>query len=402
MPTLRHCYTILISVFCLSSAIAQQGVDQVTFGNGLLNYTAQDKSFSVKFAPRFQTRYYASIFAKDDYSTVDQSFLIRRARFKFDGWAYNPNVIYKLEFGLSNHDLSGGSAYTRNADRLILDAIIRWKFAPGFELWAGQTKLPGNIERVVSSANLQLIDRSLLNGAFTLDRDMGIQIRHKSTWGSTWVTREILAISQGEGRNIATGNEGGLEYTGRLEVLPFGEFAKKGDYVMAAIHREATPKLMLSYTYDYNQKAVKTRGTMGSYMNLNNGGLFQTDIHTQFVDMMLKYKGFSLMGEWAKRTSPNPEAANEDGSLTGAVVEVGSGWNVSAGQFISPKVEVAARATQVNYEAVTSVKNKTEFTLGLNKYVSGHNLKIQSDLGYLLSNGSPSSWTFRTGFELHF
>jgi len=399
---LRYSYTILISFFTLSFAFAQQGVDQVSFGNGLLNYTAQDKSFSVKFAPRFQTRYYASTFAKDNYNSIAQTFLIRRARFKFDGWAYNPNVIYKLEFGLSNHDLSGGSAYTRNTDRLILDAIIRWKFAPGFELWAGQTKLPGNIERVVSSANLQLIDRSLLNGAFTLDRDMGIQLRHKSTWGSTWVTREILAISQGEGRNVATGNEGGLEYTGRLEVLPFGEFAKKGDYVMSAIHREVSPKLMLSYTYDYNQSAVKTRGTMGSYMNLDNGDLFQTDIHTQFVDFMFKFKGFSLMGEWAMRTSPNPQATNEDGSLTGAVVEVGNGWNVSAGQFVSPKVEIAARATHVNYEAITSLKNKTEMTLGLNKFVSGHNLKIQSDLGYLLSNGSPSSWTFRTGFELHF
>ena len=45
-------------------------------------------------------------------------------------------------------------------------------------------KLPGNVERVVSSANLQLIDRSLLNSRFNIDRDLGIQLRHKTKLGS--------------------------------------------------------------------------------------------------------------------------------------------------------------------------------------------------------------------------
>ena len=38
-----------------------------------------------------------------------------------------------------------------------------WHFAKNWELWAGQTKLPGNVERVISSGDLQLVDRSLLN-----------------------------------------------------------------------------------------------------------------------------------------------------------------------------------------------------------------------------------------------
>ena len=400
-PMLRRYYLSFMFLALGFATFAQQGADQ-SFGKGLLNYTAADNSFSVKFAPRFQTRYYATSYAKDNYSSLDQSFLIRRARFKFDGWAYSPNIIYKLEFGLSNNDLSGGSSYTKNTDRLILDALIRWKFAPGFELWAGQTKLPGNIERVVSSANLQFIDRSIFNSAFTLDRDMGLQLRHTSKWAGAWMTREILAVSQGEGRNIATGNEGGLEYTARVEVLPFGDFAKKGDYVMSAIHRETTPKLMLSYTYDFNDRAVKTGGTMGSYMVLASGDLFESSITTHFVDAMFKYQGFSFMGEWGMRTADEIFATNGDGSLTGAVIGVGSGWNVCAGQFVAPKVEVAARASSVTFDPITALKNKTEITLGLNKFVSGHNLKVQSDLGYLWSNGSPSSVSFRAGFELHF
>ncbi len=400
-PMLRSYYFFFLCVVLSQASNAQQGAGQ-SFGNGLLNYTAADKSFSVKFAPRFQTRYYAAAFAKDHYGTIDQTFLIRRARFKFDGWAYSPSIIYKLEYGLSNDDLSGGSEFTKNTDRLILDAIIRWKFAPGFELWAGQTKLPGNIERVVSSANLQFIDRSILNSFFNIDRDQGMQLRHRTSWGNSFVTRGIFAISQGEGRNVATGNQGGLEYTARIELLPFGEFADKGDYVMSAIHREETPKLMLSYTYDLNHRAVKTRGNMGSYMYLSDGALYESTIETHFIDAMFKFGGFSFMGEWALRSSNNPFATNKDGSLTGDVIGIGSAWNACAGQFISPKLEVAARASSVTFDPITALKNKTEVTLGLNKFISGHNLKVQSDLGYLWSNGSPNSVSFRTGFELHF
>ena len=102
-----------------------------------------------------------------------------------------------------------------------------WNFAENWELWAGQTKLPGNVERVVSSANLQLIDRSLLNSRFNIDRDLGVQLRHKSNLGGDFLMREKLAVSQGEGRNVTEGNEGGLQYTARLEFLPFGNLNLK-------------------------------------------------------------------------------------------------------------------------------------------------------------------------------
>ena len=85
---------------------------------------------------------------------------------------------YKLELGLSNKDIGGISEFTNNAPRYILDAVIKWNFHENLVLWIGQTKLPGNRGRVISSANLQLVDRSLLNKRFNIDRDMGVQLRH--------------------------------------------------------------------------------------------------------------------------------------------------------------------------------------------------------------------------------
>jgi phosphate-selective porin OprO/OprP len=399
----RTSIAFAIIILCSFKMSAQQGVNEISFGKGLLNYVAADSSFSVKFAPRFQVRYYGtSDFSDDGLAPVDHDFLVRRSRFKFDGWVVHPSIGYKMEFGLSNNDMSGANAFTKNSPRYILDAVIKWKFAPGFELWAGQTKLPGNVERVISSANLQLVDRSLLNSKFNIDRDLGIQLRHTTKLGGQFISKEKFAISQGEGRNIATGNEGGLQYTGRVELFPLGSFTKKGEYMGSSTVREEKLKIMAAYTYDFNRDASKTRSNMGDYMFLTDGSLYQTNITTQFIDLVLKYEGFSLMAEYADRSATNPIAVELDGTETGDIVTVGSAINMAVGYFISEKTEVAGRYTALNYADVTGTSPVTMYTLGLNKFVVGHKLKVQSDISYSTKNGESDAIIFRTGFELHF
>jgi hypothetical protein len=277
-----------------------------------------------------------------------------------------------------------------------------WSFAKNWELWAGQTKLPGNVERVVSSANLQLIDRSLLNSKFTIDRDLGIQLRHKSKWSENFITREKFAISQGEGRNVTSGNQGGLQYTARFEVLPFGEFAKKGDYSQADLEREKTPKLMLTYTVNHNDDAVKTRSGKGSYMELSDGSLYQTDINTTYVDAMFKYNGISAMAEYAKRISDDPIAVNANGSQTGDIVLDGEAFNAQMGYLFKSNVELVGRYTKVNYAEVTSKEHLKQYTLGISKYIVGHKLKVQADIVKTLVGGENDNFEFRSGLELHF
>ena len=399
----RTSIAFAIIILCSFKMSAQQGVNEISFGKGLLNYVAADSSFSVKFAPRFQVRYYGtSDFSDDGLAPVDHDFLVRRSRFKFDGWVVHPSIGYKMEFGLSNNDMSGANAFTKNSPRYILDAVIKWKFAPGFELWAGQTKLPGNVERVISSANLQLVDRSLLNSKFNIDRDLGIQLRHTTKLGGQFISKEKFAISQGEGRNIATGNEGGLQYTGRVELFPLGGFTKKGEYMGSSTVREEKLKIMAAYTYDFNADASKTRSNMGDYMFLMDGSLHQTNITTQFIDLVMKYEGFSLMAEYADRSATNPIAVELDGTETGDIVTVGSAINMAVGYFISEKTEVAGRYTALNYADVTGTSPVTMYTLGLNKFVVGHKLKVQSDISYSTKNGESDAIIFRTGFELHF
>ena len=396
--------TIVAVLLLAITSLNAQEISDTSFGKGLINFVAKDSSFSVKFAPRFQVRSMSSWDHNgNQYGSPDHNFIVRRARLKFDGFAYSPKLKYKLELGLSNRDISGANDFNRNTPRYILDAVIMWNFSGNWELWAGQTKLPGNVERVVSSANLQLVDRSLLNSRFNIDRDLGVQLRHKTNLGGDFLMREKFAVSQGEGRNVTEGNEGGLQYTARLEFLPFGTFKSKGDYSQSDLKREAKPKLMLGFTYNYNQDAVRERGFAGDYMIRTDGSIYETNQTTIFADAMFKYNGFSFMGEYAKRTADDEIATELDGlTPTGDLVLTGNALNLQAGYLFKSNYEIAARFTTLEYENVTGALPTEQYTLGVNKFVVGHKLKVQSDISYTTLDGNDDNITFRLGFDIHF
>ena len=393
---------IAILFLAIYSLNAQQ-TNAPKFGKGLFNLVGKDSSFTMKIATRMQFLGTASWENEDgSYINPEQNFLVRRARLKFDGFAFTPKLKYKLELGLSNRDISGASEFNRNTPRYILDAVVMWNFYENFVLWAGQTKLPGNIERVISSGNLQQVDRSLLNSRFNIDRDIGIQLRHHFNLSDDFLVREKLAISQGEGRNITEGNLGGHQYTARLELLPFGKFKSKGDYSGSDLKREENPKLMLAATYDINKNAVKNRSNQGSYM-VNDIGFYETDIKTIFIDAMFKYKGFSLMAEYANRDADDPFAKNSDGTLTGDEVQVGNGLNLQAGYLLNNDWEISGRYTNIDLDQNITGKNpESQYTFGVSKYIVGHKLKVQSDISYLSVDGSNDGLMYRLQFDIHF
>jgi len=395
--------TTAISMFIFASLSTNaQNTNAPKFGKGLFNLIGKDSTWSMKVGLRFQTLATSKWDAQNGLSNPASSMMIRRSRLKFDGFAYSPKLKYKVELGLSNRDQSGASQYTSNAPRQILDAVLKWNFSGNFVLWFGQTKLPGNRERVISSANLQQVDRSLLNSRFTIDRDMGVQLRHHFNLTDTFLVKEIFSMAQGEGRNITKGNLGGHQYTTRLELFPFGDFASKGDYKGSDLKFEQKPKLSLGFAYDFNNNASKTRSNQGSYMT-NDVGYFSTNISTLFMDAMFKYKGFSLMAEYADRKADDVFAKNADGSLTGDVVQVGNGLNLQSGYLLSKTVEVSARYTNISLDkAITGKGAENQYTLGLSKYISGHSLKVQTDLSYTDIGFKTNQLLYRIQVDIHF
>lgn len=340
-------------------------------------------SFKFKYGGRIQTRFDLSK-SQEPGSELENDLYFRRVRFKSDGHFFNPKFGYKLEV-----DIIGAQ---------ILDAYLKWNFYKNFEIWAGQTKLRGNRERVISSQNLQFVDRSLLNSKFTLDRDIGFWLMHHFNAGQG-VWRQAVSVSRGEGLSIWQENpspiERGLDYTARLEYLPFGNFTNKGDYKGSDLEREPTPKLSLGLTYDYNKNAVKARGQKGS---VTDG---EANIRSWIGDLMFKYRGFSVMSEYADRVIPNYVESTT--TLDSDYINdfyTGTAFNMQSGYVFKSNYEIAARYTQVRPDVNTPYNDQTQYTVALSKYIVGHSIKVQTDFSWLQEDNKPLTHIYRLQFEL--
>ena len=401
-------FTLLLSS---SALLSQQKVDS-KFGKGVY-VIASDSSFSMKFNARVQSLMMFQ--APADNITMDgmtSNWLVRRSRLKFSGFAYSTNLKYKIELGLSNRDHGGESIHTNNTSNLILDAFVRWNFYKNMELWVGQTKLPGNRERVISSQKLQFVDRSLVNSRFNIDRDMGIQFRNKISFGSI-LTRQALAISQGEGRNRTNKKdpnpENGFEYTARIEVLPLGEFTGKGDYFSSDLKREETPKISFGLTYDLNRSAARVGGNLGSYIEDANDFVIDSalaDLNTILADVMFKYKGFSLLSEYASKNMDGDRISNEDGDIINNYY-TGNGLNVQAGYLLMNNLEPSIRYTTISPDKDSERDLQEMLTFGLSRYIRGHSLKIQTDFSIItetdqISLEEDKEFMFRFQVEMAF
>jgi len=395
-------YLVICATLFICSNLSSQETSAPKFGKGLFNLIGKDSSFSMNVSARMQMLGTSNWDVNNGLYNPTSNLLVRRARLKFSGFAYSPKLKYKLELGLSNRDIGKASSFTNEAPKYILDAVVKWNFSGNFVLWFGQTKLPGNRERVISSGDLQQVDRSLLNSRFNIDRDMGFQLRHHFNLTDTFIVKEMFAVSQGEGRNITTGNLGGHQYTSRVELLPFGKFASKGDYRGSDLKFEPTPKLALGFTYDFNNDAVKNRSNQGSYMT-NDTGFYSTNISTVFVDAMYKHKGFSLMAEYAYRDAEDAFAKNSDGTLTGDEVQVGNALNLQTGYLLSKTLEISGRYTNIDWDSdITGKGAENQYTLGLSKYIVGHKLKVQTDVSYLDLASKTNQFMYRLQVDIHF
>ncbi|MFK8046450.1 MAG: porin [Crocinitomicaceae bacterium] len=407
-----NCSLALILCALYTPVISQNKVDAI-FGKGIKMVSA-DSSMSVKFQLRMQHLFEMQqdlgedIFSQEGF---ESNYLVRRARLKFGGHVYSPKLKYKVELGLSNRDISTNNedGNGRFGSRMILDMVLKYKFHSNWSVWVGQTKLPGNRERVISSANLQFVNRSNVNGKFNIDRDMGLQLH--GSYGKEFVIKPKFAWTMGEGRNITEGNFGGYNYTGRIEFLPMGEFeGKKEDYNSSDLKRQSKPKLAVAGTFNYNDDAVRQQGQLGAFIYdveydaiadafINTDDYATADLASLQLDLMFKFSGISVMAEyantqnWDKNTSQN----------TLKKFNTGQGLNVQMGYLFKNNFELAGRFTGIQPDNSNSGISKTnEYTVGASKYIVGHNLKIQTDLSYIDQLNKNGAMRFRFQVEMQF
>ncbi len=337
--------------------------------NGIVFH--KDSVFQMTLRFRMQNRF-GYLSTLDGVNEAGFEAVVRRLRLRFDGFVLNRKIGYyfQLSFSRSDQDLASGTIA-----QTVRDAMVYYNFNKNFYIGFGQSKLPGNRERVISSGNLQFPDRSIANATFTLDRDFGIFAYKTLPMGEKQLLQVKTTLSSGEGRGQLSTNTG-LAYTGRIEWLPMGTFKNLGDYSEGDLEFEKEPKLSLAATYSFNDNAIRSGGQLGSL--LPN----PVDMKTFISDMMFKYYGWGIMGEYFLR---NIDGFNYNGTNDAAMKRIprGTGFKLHVSRMVGRKHEVAIR-----YAGVTPPEEFEEYqyrwrtkAVGYTWYLNKHRIKFQYYFG---------------------
>jgi phosphate-selective porin OprO and OprP len=391
MKILLKFFFLVFPMLPLASRAQQLGPEQMKlyFDEGVI--FKDDNNFFMRMRFRLQNRYTLETQEAQELDLAVSEFRIRRTRLRFDGYALDPRLLYRLQLSFTRDDMDWDNSQVPN---VLRDAVAGWRWTPYQTTWVGMTKLPGNRQRVVSSGSLQLVDRSIVNAIFTIDRDTGIQ--HHSQFGSERPLWLKFALSNGEGRNKPNRNAS-MASTVRMEWQPLGTFKGDGDNFEADLNREAEPRLALALVHSANQSSSRTGGQIGRDLPSDT---FRS-MESRMADALFKYRGFSLSSEWAKRTAPSPIISAD------RFIYVGEGLNIQGGYVFDSNWEPSFRLSMVRPEADIRdlAQEQLQYTLGLSKYIRRHAIKVQSDLTYQEQLASPAlsynaNWALRLQVEV--
>ena len=335
-------------------------------GKGL-QISSQDELFSLTTRLRAQMRYTLD----QEESGLSHGFQLRRARLAFNGHMFDKGNTFKFELAVSPRDI-GLKSDNSVSKSPLLDWYFHFKQLRDLNIRVGQYKIPYSHQRVVSSGNLQLVDRSIANGEFNLDRDIGFDLRSKDLFGLGFL-RYYAGIYTGEGHSTYENGDLGMLYLGRLEVLPFGMFK---DYSETAFKRSSKVKLKIGVAAAYLEDAKKNKGIIGSVPA--DGGT--TDTLNANADMIFRYSGLSLEGAFFWREGTRNPGENR---LPIPVEEPrnGTGYYAQTGYLIpNNPIELSARFGQVmSSGANSSLNNRSEAGGALSYYFAHHAMKLQAD-----------------------
>jgi hypothetical protein len=350
-------------------------------GKGL-GVVTSDSTFSLNFQFRMQNRAGFVSKSTSDLSAESFEFRVRRLRMKFEGFVYNPKLTYYIQLSFSRGDMDWKNldqSEVNSSPNVVRDAVIFYNPTKNLKLGFGQTKLPGNRQRVVSSGDLQFADRSIVNAAFNIDRDFGLFAHFTQNFYNL-----RGSITSGEGRNSLESNSG-LSYTGRIELLPLGKFTGNNDFIEGDLEREQTPKISIGLTYNYNDLAMRQAGALGN-------DLYDTRTLSTFeADLLVKYRGWAWYNEYIERNTDNPVTQNEDDPTKLRTVTAGKGYLTQLSYLFPNNFELAGRysvttPTKKLYEnadyPTLSEKEVQQTEFGITKYLNAHRLKVQANIIY--------------------
>lgn len=183
-----------------------------------------------------------------------------------------------------------------------------------------------------------------------------------------------------------------------MELLPLGPFTNGGDYFEGDILREPKPKISFGISLSHNENTTRTGGQLGKFLYAKR------DMTTFMTDFLFKHNGWAIACEWLRRDSPNPITVNEDGDVR--FIYDGLGQNYQGSYYFKNHFEIVGRYSRVSpFKSIQTLDDQTEhFTLGLNKYIRGHRVKLQGDITFeqntWLQQTNPNTNNWQVRFQV--
>ena len=399
---------ILSFLFISNQIFAQDAnLNTYNFSEGIEFVNDNDHSFKIAgyVQPFMESRFVLNDTLNEKY--IDNRFRLRRLRLRLSGNNPSFNLSYRIQF-----DLSGVSETGEESSNPLLDAFLTYSFNKRTKLTIGQRSLRSdNRELAMSSASLQLVERSRLTSSFAAIRDFGLFLHRDFRFTNGSFLRNYLEITSGDGMNNFQKDHGGLKYGLRVDYVPFGLFTNMGQFRQADIMRENSLKLVIGFNYSYNEGMSSRRGREGGQIiYLNDEGNESLPNFTKVgTDFMLKYQGFSLLGEYQKTSAKVPKDINQrvrnngttstsflvngEENVTDYVkgrMMLGNAYNIQMGYLFKSLFSCDLRYTHLQSDEFSFLNNGTfynrpnYYTVGISKYFSrNYGFKVQASITYV-------------------
>jgi phosphate-selective porin OprO/OprP len=300
------------------------------------------------------------------------SFRIRRAKLKFEGWIYKPELEYEVQ--LNWPDVTGSPA-----SRFLEDANIDWDVSKKkkFRVRFGQFKAPYGRQQLTSSGAQQFVDRAQTDERYNPARETGLAL-----WG-TLGTNKVdwrAMISNGNGRSQSANDNDKYLYSARVMWQAIGN-TRMNQWGSGALLTEGD----LGDSQGKPLLAIAGNFANNNFFNATTG----TDIKwNQYgFDYTFKYKGFASVGEYTYRKStPETGSKFED---KGYLVQASYAWK-APGQPGGAFWELAFRYSNIDPTDLVSGNDRKEIGGAINYYYNKHNLKVQADFRQLEDDAANS------------
>lgn len=330
-----------------------------------------DENYKVKINFRVQFRGYTNFdddpTTFEDFQNLQNGINVNRARFKVGGNVYQPWMNYYFEYDLE------GSNLLNFEFKLEKYEFLRFR--------VGQWKSQYSTERVISSGKQQTVERSIINRAFTIDRQRGISLYGNLHGNGTLNFSYWLSMFTGTGRGNSDNDDQNMMYMSRFQWNLNGRVLKftGSDFNITDKFTSYISAAAVTNRSKFTRFSTSGGGFLEGFENAIDG---QYRVNQFLIETAFKYKGVSWQQEYHWKEINDEINTVPQTHLTGLYTQLGYMLHQSL-NFVPEKLEVYGRYAYYDPNRMVSNDTQREYTIGGNYFLYGHNNKLSLEYSYL-------------------